>query len=344
MNSPRRTELDVEELLKELNVKNLYKPALILGLLAVIAIVFFITILIHAIFTKLDANTEYSINVATQVVQYEPNDSAIPTVNLPSFSVIKGSSQCQRIEENDWIKNGELTFYENSYVIFRVHKENEIKLSVEPLVEDTRIAQLISPKGRCVLKEKFALTMRLTEAEPDFISILVGKVTLGKTLSYATETMPALLQNGSVEVKDYSFWFEDPIGLSSITLSMGDTVLLPADEKNAATGLLTISQDENAFTGVFNKKGGEVRITKPFASNQGNPISVSFFERLYNDNALTITLSVSFIVIQALMFLITTLIRLTYIPKNSDLEESHSVPSKGEEALDDMDTTNEKTN
>lgn len=40
MNSPRRTELDVEEILKELNFKNLYKPALILGLLSIFAIVF----------------------------------------------------------------------------------------------------------------------------------------------------------------------------------------------------------------------------------------------------------------------------------------------------------------
>ncbi len=63
MNSPRRTKLDVEEILRELNVKNLYKPALILGLLSIFVIVFFITILTHAIFTKLDANTEYSINV-----------------------------------------------------------------------------------------------------------------------------------------------------------------------------------------------------------------------------------------------------------------------------------------
>ena len=46
---------------------------------------------------------------------------------------------------------------------------------------------------------------------------------------------------------------------------------------------------------------------KPFSSNKGDPINVSFFERLYSDNVLAIALSVSFIIIQILLFMISAI-------------------------------------
>ncbi|MDW1948616.1 MULTISPECIES: hypothetical protein [unclassified Vibrio] len=310
--------IDVNKLLSKLNTENLVTPTVTLLVIAVTAAITFFVILFHAIITKLDSNTEYSIHVSTQVVGYKPNDSSVPNATLPEFRLLKGYSDCPGLNKGKWYNQGELTFYKNSSVTLRLKTLNLIQINIEPEPESTRLAQLITRKGRCVIQEKFTVDIKLTKSSPDFIAILVGDVTLGKTLSYDTRSMPAFLANGEIEVKDSSFWFEDPISLPSISLSTGDTVLIPSDNKSAATGLLTVSFNEKEMKGVFNKKGGEVRIIKPFSSNEGSPISISFFERLYSDNALTIALSISFIVIQVVMFMITTLIRLTYIPRNTD--------------------------
>lgn len=336
-------DLYIEKLLPKLTNRNLIKPTVVLGALAIAAIITFITILIHAIFTKLDSNTEYSINVLTQVVQYEPNDSSIPSANLSEFTLLKGFEQCQGLDKNEWYKSGDLTFYKGSAINILLIRPNVIQLNIEPKTNNARLAQLITKKGRCIIKDKLTANIKLTEDAPDFIMILVGNIILGKKLSYATSSMPALLNSGQIEVKDTSFWFEDPIALPTITLSTGDTVLIPLDNKNATTGLLTVSFDDDFIAGVFNKKGGEVRIVKPFASNEGSPISISFFERLYSDNALAIALSISFIIIQVLMFLITTLIRLTYIPKDTNPKQALPILPKDVQDFSEKDLLNDKT-
>ncbi len=310
--------IDIKKLLSKLNTENLVTPTVTLLVIAVSASITFVVILIHAIFTKLDSNTEYSIHVSTQVVGYKPNDSSIPNVTLHEFRLLKDYSDCPGLTKGKWYDQGELTFYKNSSVTLRLNTLNLIQINIDSEQKNTRLAQLITRKGRCVIQDKFTVEIKLTESSPDFIMFLVGDMTLGKTLSYDTHSMPAFLVDGEIEVKDSSFWFEDKISLPSISLSAGDTLLIPSDNESAATGLLTVSFNEKEIKGVFNKKGGEIRIIKPFSSNEGNPISISFFERLYSDNALTIALSISFIVIQVLMFMITTLIRLTYIPINTD--------------------------
>jgi len=335
--------LDVDNLLSKLNTKDLVKPAVFLGGGAIAAILTFIIILIHAIFTKLDSNTEYSIHVYTQAVQYQPYESTIPAVNLSEFRLLKNLSDCPSLAKGEWYKKGELTFYKESKVTLRLTQPNNIQLNVEPKFKSARLAQLITNKGRCVVKEKLSIDIKLTERSPDFIMILVGNITLGQTLSFATHPMPLFLVSGQIEVKDASFWFKDPISLPTVYLGAGDTVLIPSDEESAATGLLTISLDDDAMAGVFNKKGGEIRIVKPFASNEGSPIAISFFERLYSDNALTIALSISFIVTQVLMFLITTLIRLTYIPKNSTDTPAQPTLSINDQNLNEKDSRNETT-
>lgn len=318
MSERKLFSIDVNKLLSKLNAENLVTPTVTLLIIAVTTAITFFVILFDAIITKLDSNTEYSIHVSTQVLDYKPSDSAIPNVTLPEFRLLKGYSECPGLTKGKWYNQGELAFYKNSSVTLRLKKTNLIQINIYSEQESTRLAQLITRKGRCVIHKKFTVDIKLTKNSPDFIAILVGDITLGKTLSYDTSSMPAFLLNGEIEVKDSSFWFEDPISLPSIFLNTGDTVLIPSDNESAATGLFKVSFNEKEMKGVFNKKGGEIRIIKPFSSNEGNPISISFFERLYSDNALTIALSISFIIIQVTMFMITTLIRLTYIPRNTD--------------------------
>jgi len=233
------------------------------------------------------------------------------------FKLLKPISTCPKIEVSKWYSNGDLRLFSDSKVVIRLTSLNNIQLNIEPTKINHKAAQLTSNKGRCVLKEKLAVNIKLTDTDPEFVMILVGNITIGKELSFATSTTPAFLNHGSIEIKDRSFWFEDPIYMPPVSLSKGDTLLIPFDEENAATGLLIAKLNKESMNGVFNKKGGELRIIKPFSSNKGDPINVSFFERLYSDNVLAIALSVSFIIIQILLFMITTLIRLTYIPKSS---------------------------
>ena len=306
-----------DAILRKLTAKNLVGPTLFLGGIVIVVFVLFFVALGHATLSKLDANTEYSVQATTQILEYLPNNSSIPTANLAEFQLVKTIEACPRLKKLEWSKNGELKFYSNSKVTVRVIEASLVQINVEPNEADKRAAELTSSKGRCVLKEKAVINVKLSEANSDFVMILVGDVTIGKRLSYDTSTTPLLLEEGEIAIKDKSFWFEDTIFLPSIELSKGDTIVVPADNENATIGLLTISHTDTAFEGVFSKKGGQVRIIKPFTNNDGDPIKISFFERLYSDNALAIAISASFIVIQLLMYLINTLIRLTFIPKPS---------------------------
>ncbi|MCA2459408.1 MULTISPECIES: hypothetical protein [Vibrio] len=181
--------IDVNKLLSKLNTENLVTPTVTLLVIAVTAAITFFVILFHAIITKLDSNTEYSIHVSTQVVGYKPNDSSVPNATLPEFRLLKGYSDCPGLNKGKWYNQGELTFYKNSSVTLRLKTLNLIQINIEPEPESTRLAQLITRKGRCVIQEKFTVDIKLTKSSPDFIAILVGDVTLGKTLSYDTRSM-----------------------------------------------------------------------------------------------------------------------------------------------------------
>lgn len=317
MNSEQRDTINYESVLSTLTASNLIKPTIILVIVVVLSIIIFFTILLQTILTKLDSKSEYSIQVSSNIVEYRPNKSSIPSLNLSEFKLLKPISTCPKIEVSKWYSNGDLRLFSDSKVVIRLTSLNNIQLNIEPTKINHKAAQLTSNKGRCVLKEKLAVNIKLTDTDPEFVMILVGNITIGKELSFATSTTPAFLNHGSIEIKDRSFWFEDPIYMPPVSLSKGDTLLIPFDEENAATGLLIAKLNKESMHGVFNKKGGELRIIKPFSSNKGDPINVSFFERLYSDNVLAIALSVSFIIIQILLFMITTLIRLAYIPKSS---------------------------
>ena len=316
MTSEQEENRFTDVILEKLTAKNLIIPAFVLGTAVIVVIVIFFATLIHATFTKLDTNTEYSIQALTRIVDYVPNQSLIPTANLPEFQIVRQINQCPKLIEREWIKNGELKFFKDTNVSIWSSKPSMIHISIRPFEKNgKKVAELTSSKGRCVTNERITLNIRLSKDTSDFIMILIGDVTIGKRLSYDTKTAPLMLEKGEIEIKDKSFWFEDLIRLPSVSLNKGDTVVIPADISNATTGLLTINHEDSVFEGVFSKKGGEVLIVTPFSSNHGSPVTVSFFERLYSDNALAIALSSSFIVIQVLMYLITTLIRLTYIPK-----------------------------
>lgn len=152
-------------------------------------------------------------------------------------------------------KHGELKFYDNAIVTTRLMDKSLIQINIQPIVKEKRVAEFIFSAGRCVLKRKTVFNIRLSADHPDFMMILVGDVTIGKQLSYDTRTMPLLLQSGQIRIKDKSFWFEDTISLPDVELSMGDTVIIPADDSNATNGLLTVTLGDTAFDGVFYKKG-----------------------------------------------------------------------------------------
>ncbi|MFC3092995.1 hypothetical protein DRW07_02090 [Alteromonas sediminis] len=318
-----------EAILQKLTAKNLAGPTIFLGVAVVLVFILFFVALGHATFSKLDANTEYSVRATTQIIKYSPNNSSIPTANLAEFQLVKNIEKCPRLTRLEWLKGGELKFYANSTVTVRVMESSLIQINVEPIEVGQRAAELTTSKGRCVLKEKVVINVKLSEMNSELIMILIGDVTIGKQLSYDTKTTPLLLEEGEIAIKDKSFWFEDTIFLPDIELSKGDTVVFPADKEDATIGLVTISHGDTAFEGVFTKKGGQVRIVKPFANNDGDPIEISFFERLYSDNALAIAISASFIVIQLLMYLINTLIRLTFIPKPYGAHEKSAKDNKG---------------
>ncbi|MEM7419717.1 MAG: hypothetical protein AAF364_08300 [Pseudomonadota bacterium] len=331
MNSEQESVSLTDKILKHLTAKRLVGPAIFLGCIASLIFVLLLIALAHATLAKLDANTEYAIKATTQVVRYLPNTSSIPVVNLAEFHVVREVNSCPQLKRAKWQKHGELKFYDNAIVTTRLMDKSLIQINIQPIVKEKRVAEFIFSAGRCVLKEKTVFNIRLSADHPDFMMILVGDVTIGKQLSYDTRTMPLLLQSGQIRIKDKSFWFEDTISLPDVELSMGDTVIIPADDSNATNGLLTVTLGDTAFDGVFYKKGGQLRIVKPFADNDGDPIEISFFERLYSDNALAIAISASFIIIQLLMYVVNTLIRLTLIPKPPAIGVSDSLSQKKEQ-------------
>tara|TARA_R110001583_G_scaffold150811_2_gene302784 strand:- start:733 stop:1767 length:1035 start_codon:yes stop_codon:yes gene_type:complete len=342
MSNDQKDVIDYESVLSKLTAKNLIKPTIILILVVVLSIIIFFTILLQTILSKLDSKSEYSIQVSTNIVEYLPNKSSIPSLNLSEFKILKSIRACPKLEVGKWYSNGELRLFSDSKVVIRLSSLNNIQLNIEPTKKNLKAAQLTSNKGRCVLREKLALDIKLTDTDPEFIMILVGNVTIGKELSFATSTTPSFLNSGTIEIKDRSFLFEDPIYLPTVSLSKGDTVLIPFDDENATTGLLIVELNKDSMHGVFNKKGGELRIIKPFSSNKGDPINISFFERLYSDNALAIALSISFIIIQVLLFMITTLIRLTYIPRGSYEERFNQADLNKQINNKNKDDTHEK--
>lgn len=319
MNSEQRNPSDFDSILSSLTARNLIKPTYILSVIAVVVIVIFFSILMHAIFTKLDSNTEYSIQVASEIVEYRPNASSIQSTKLPIFKVYESIRSCPKLEKGQWYSGGELRVFKDSQLVVRLVDSKTVELNIKPAIDrTTKLAELVSFKGRCVIQEKLTLDVKLSDDNPEFIMFMMGGVTVGSTLSYASDTMPSFLKSGEIEIKDRSFWFEDPISLPTVNLSTGDTIIIPSDSENVTMGLLIARHNIDVMQGVYRRKGGQINIVKPFASNLGVPIDISFFERLYSDNALAIALSISFIVIQVLMFLITTLIRLSYIPKLKD--------------------------
>ncbi|WP_440876897.1 hypothetical protein [Thalassotalea sp. PLHSN55] len=300
--------------------KNLIKQALILAVVALLTIAFFFTVLAKAFFTKLDAHTEYSIQAETQIVSYSPVETSIQDTNLGKFKLYDTIDNCAKLVKGEWYEKGELKVYKDSLVNLLFIPPNTIEIGINaPSGERTKVAQLISKKGRCEIKQDVTIDVELNENQKKFIMFMVGDVTIGSPLSYATETMPPLLKSGEIQVKDKSFIFEDSISLPSTILSTGDTAILSSNQSKKAMGMVIANLDAEYMDTVFRREGGEIRIVKPFAPNEGTPISISFFERIYSDNVLAIVLSASIVVLHLLMYLVTTLIRLSFAAKsNSD--------------------------
>lgn len=298
--------------------KDLIKQALILAAVALFTILFFFAILTKAFFTKLDAHTEYSIQAETQIVSYSPVETSLQDTNLGKFKLYDTIEYCPKLVKGEWYEKGELKVYKNSLVNLLFIPPNIIEIGINASSgERSKVAQLISKKGRCEIKQDITIDVELNESQKKFIMFMVGDVSIGSPLSYATETMPPLLKSGEIQVKDKSFIFEDSISLPSTILSTGDTVILSSDQNKKAMGMVIAKLDSEYMDTVFRREGGEIRIVKPFAPNEGTPISISFFERIYSDNVLAIVLSVSIVVLHVLMYLVTTLIRLSFATKLS---------------------------
>lgn len=310
--------------------KKLIRPTIALSLFTLGVISLFFLILIQAVFAKLDSNAKYTIKVNTEIVEYKPYASSIQVTKLPLFKVYDQIPSCSKIENEKWYSEGELKLFEGSQLIIRLVNEETIELNIHPVnSESLKLAEVTSKKGRCIINDKLTIDIRLSETNPDFIMFMSGNVTVGSPLSYATDTMPSFLKSGEIEIEDKSFWFDNLIKLPTIKLSTGDTVSIPSNSESTAIGLLTAHYNEKVMQGVYRRQGGSVNIIKPFSSNNGTPIRINFFERLYSDNVLGVALTISLILIHALMFLVTTLIRVSYIPSTKKDHEDTDVNYKG---------------
>lgn len=315
-----------EQLIDYLALKNLVRPAIIVAATMCVLIVFFLGLLVWAGLKKLDSNTEYSVDVETDVVTYQPSSQSSPKAYLGTFkllSPIKPSNQegCKKYKRGGIYSDGEIKFRKGAEVqvemrgpdvlIVQIRTKEKEKEKDKDKDKDKEIIELISSEGRCNVLNKFAARIELTTKSPRFMMNMVGGIQAGTKLSYSVDKYFPLLKSGEVSLVDKSFLTDAPVNLPSVELRKGDVVNLLAKKESAAFGLLSAELGNSSLSGVFHTHGGTVQIIKPYSV--ARPITTSFVDRISQDNELAMVMSVTIFILGILGYFITTLVRLAMV-------------------------------
>lgn len=301
------------------------KPlAIILGSLAIFAMIIFLVGLSYSAFKKLDHETEYSIQVQSDIVTYAPNSQGAPKLLLRNFKLITPMETCIEDESGSLIDEGEIKFLPASIVQFTIKKKNEITIQVKEKhsVSAGKLADFQSDYYQCSLNQSFIIRLFLTDTDTRVLFNLVGSISAGTKLSYATDSYAYLLQDGNMQIIDRSFWAQTPLTFSQDNLKKGDFLEMPSEEDFTTMGILSASFNKDGFEGIFFKKGGVVTVTKPFS--EPVEMNISSLDRVLKDNVLAFFMSVSFLFFQILAFLTTTVIRIHVLSSTSSLAKELS--------------------
>lgn len=296
------------------------KPlAIALGSLAIFAMVTLLFGLFFAAFKKLDHKTEYSVQVKSDVVTYTPNSQGAPKLLLRNFKILTPTESCTNTEPVSLIEEGEIKFLPSAIVQFAIKKKDEITIQVKSksAKENEKLAVLQSDFYQCSLNKGFVLRVFLTENDSRVLFNLVGSISVGTKLSYATDSYAFLLKEGDIQIIDSSFLAKTPLTFVPDNLKKGDFLEMPSEADVTTMGILSASLNEESFDGMFFKKGGVVTITKPFS--EPVELKINLLDRVLKDNILAFFLSISFLFFQILAFLTTTIIRIHFLSSTSNL-------------------------
>ena len=293
-----------------------------------------------AVFKKLDADAEYTVDVETDVITYYPTSQSSPKVYLGLFKLLTNirsvkSENCTTYETGESYAEGEIKFRDNVIVQLEKVGPDSLRIQVKHKNIKGKIAELTSLEGRCNIVDKFAAKMVLTPNSPRFVMNMVGEAEIGSKLSFSVDQYFPLLKGGEVVVMDKSILTENPIQLPSVNLHRGDHITLLNELTSSNTGLVSAEVNVESLLGVFHKKGGQIKIIKPYSSNP-YPITTSFVDRITHDGELAMAMSITVFILGILGYLVTTLIRLSmfnlsekeYKKVTTDLEVTKQIEEK----------------
>ncbi len=316
-----------DQLIEYLALKNLVRPAIIVAATMSVLIVFFLGLLVWAGLKKLDANTEYSVDVETDVVIYRPRSQSSPKAYLGSFKLLSSvnseTSGCKAHQRGNIYSEGEIKFRKGAIVHIELRGPDSLLIQIQHKDKGKEIVELISNQGRCNISNKFAARIELAPKSPRFMINMVGAITAGSKLSYSVDKYFPLLKNGEVNLVDKSFLTNAPVNLPSVRLRKGDVVSLVAENDSAAFGLLSAELGGSSLSGVFHTRGGKVEIIKPYSV--ARPITTSFVDRISQDNELAMVMSVTIFILGILGYFITTLVRLAMVAGKTEVSRKDRV-------------------
>ncbi len=305
---------------------------------------FFISLFVGLVswagFKKLDADAEYTVDVETDVITYYPTSQSSPKVYLGSFKLLTNlrfvkNENCPTYETGESYAEGEIKFRDNVIVQLEKVGPDTLRIQVKHKNRKGDIAELTSIKGRCNLVDKFAAKMVLTPDSPRFVMNMAGKIEIGSKLTFSVDQYFPLLKGGEVVVMDRSFLTETPIQLPSVNLHRGDNITLLNELTSSNTGLVSAEVNVKSLLGVFHKKGGQIKITKPYSSNT-YPVTTSFVDRVTHDSELAMAISITIFILGILGYLATTLIRLSMFNNG---EEKSTIVTSEEETIKHIEET-----
>ena len=322
-------ENDLEDqLIGYLALKNLVRPAIIVASIMCVLIVIFLGLLIWAGLKKLDSSTEYSVDIETDVVTYQPSSRSSPRVYLGTFKLLSTvktieDESCEQYRRGDIYNEGEMKFRDDVIVQIEMSGRDIFIIQIQHKNKHGEIIELVSSKGRCNIINKFAAKIELTPESPRFMMNMVGSLEAGSRLSYSVDKYFPLLKNGEVNLVDKSFLTDAPVNLPSVELRKGDVVSLAVGNESTVFGLISAEFGSGALSGVFHTRGGRVEIIKPYSI--ARPITTSLVDRVSQDNELVIAMSVTIFILGILGYLITTLVRLGMVVGKTEITQRSGV-------------------
>lgn len=316
-----------EKLIGFLALKNLVRPAIIVASIMCVLIFIFLGLISWAGLKKLDADTEYSVDVETDVITYQPSSQSSPKLYLGTFKLLSSiksseSENCPEYKLRNIYEEGEIKFRSNVVVQLEKTGLNELTIQIQHKDKKGEIVELISAKGRCSLINKFAARIELTPESPRFMMNMIGTIQAGSRLSYSVDKYFPLLKNGKVGLVDKSFLTDAPVSLPTVELRKGDTVRLTVENESTVFGFVSAEFGGESLSGVFYTRGGRLEIEKPYSV--AHPITTSFVDRISHDNELAMVMSVTIFILGILSYFITTLVRLAMVVGKNEAAEKNS--------------------